>query len=1204
MDKTAIRNFAIEARKILRKSAITEAGFYGITKDGCKDPVQKGNDFEVYETVAGTENRIFGDDIKRRANLVQAIKTLGFEQVIEETAYTWFNRIIAIRFMEVNNYLPTRVRVLSSETGSGTPDIITQADTVELNLTSDELEKIQTAKRENRYDDAFRMLFIKQCNELNAILPGLFEKTDDYMELLLKITYTGDGVIRMLVDSIPEDNFNVETEGQVEIIGWMYQFYNIEPKKVVDDQKEKVRKEQIPAKTQLFTPDWIVRYLAQNSIGRIWIEHLRALDVSVDEKTKAEEFGWEYYLPEAEQKDSLLEELVEIRKPFKELSPQDISCIDPCMGSGHILVYMFDVLMDIYRSEGFNEREAVFDILENNISGLDIDRRAYQLSYFALMMKARSYNRIFFRGKTKDDGNREIAKPKVYAIEESNTINRSQLKFFGVSLSELERNNAINQITGLLDSFTDAKEYGSILNIENYNWSLLLKFVENYGEEGQMSFETLGIEDTKNRLLRIINIGRTMSYKYKIVVTNPPYMAVSDGDAKLNDFVKAHYLAEKKDLYSVFISKCAEFLAPYGYQAMITQHGWMFQGSFVDMRKKTLNRDIINLIHLGAHAFDEISGEIVQTAAFVLCKRNLSEYIARYVRVVDGKSENEKREQYLSKKNIYQTDKSMFEKLPDSSMGYWLTDSLIQAFEGKLLYDYATTKQGLATGSNDTFLRLWFEVNNENIAFSCGSCREAMASHKKWFPCNKGGQYRKWYGNFDYVVDWENDGQKMKNFKGSVIRNPDYYFREGITWSSLGNNLSMRLCPPGFIFESKGSMCFTESNISDRYLLALLNSKVVSECLKVLSPTLDFHEGPMSKVPIIVATNQDEIIELAEKNIEICKKDWDSNETSWDFERHPLVQGKGKISDFYEMWESECQDRMFTLRDNEERIDKIFLKLYGIEEEDSDVSQIASISMPNKSNSIKSLISYAVGCLFGRYSASGKAGILFAGGDWSNDNYDDFEPDADNIIPITDEKYFDDDITMLFMKWIKVTFGEPYYNENIKYIADALDVKGNSAEEKIRNYFLSDFYKNHCDAYSIKGSKKRPIYWLFDSGTENAFKCLIYIHRYNKDTVGRIRSDYLVKTQTAIENALKNSEYIIQTSESTVDKAEATKKRDKYIKQLAEIKDYYQALSHIALSRVELDLDDGVRANYERFQGVEITENGKKKQKIDLLAKI
>lgn len=455
MDKSAIRNFAIEARKMLMKSAETEAGFYGVTKNGCKSPIQKGNDFEVYETIAGTENRIYGADIKRRANLVKAVETLGFEQVMEETAYTWFNRIIAIRFMEVNDYLPTRVRVLSSETGSNTPDIVTQFLDVDLNMMPEELEKVQKAKDENRYDDAFRMLFIKQCNELNAILPGLFEKTDDYMELLLKLSYTSDGVVRMLVDSIDENNFNVETEGQVEIIGWMYQYYNTELK---DDtfaklkKNVKITKERIPAATQLFTPDWIVRYMVENSVGRVWIEHLRAVNPSIDEKEKAEEFGWKYYLPEAEQEDSVAEKLVEIRKDYAGLEPKDITCIDPCMGSGHILVYMFDVLMDIYRSEGFSERDAVFSILKNNIRGLDIDKRAYQLSYFALMMKARGYNRTFFRGKQDEEGNRRFVEPMVLAVEESNTINLGQLKYFGANLNEIEKNNAINQMQGLLEA--------------------------------------------------------------------------------------------------------------------------------------------------------------------------------------------------------------------------------------------------------------------------------------------------------------------------------------------------------------------------------------------------------------------------------------------------------------------------------------------------------------------------------------------------------------------------------------------------------------------------------------------------------------------------------------------------------------------------------------------------------------------------------
>ena len=519
MDKSAIRNFAIEARKMLMKSAETEAGFYGITKNGCQSPVQKGNDFEVYETIAGTENRIYGADIKRRANLVKAVETLGFEQVIEETAYTWFNRIIAIRFMEVNDYLPTRVRVLSSETGNNTPDIVTQSLDVDLNMTPEELEKVQKAKDENRYDDAFRMLFIKQCNELNAILPGLFEKTDDYMELLLKLSYTSDGVVRMLVDSIDENNFNVETEGQVEIIGWMYQYYNTELKAEVFGRPSgaKIRKEDIPAATQLFTPDWIVRYMVENSVGRIWIEHLRAVDPSIDEKEKAEEFGWKYYLPEAEQEDSVAEKLVEIRKDYAGLEPKDITCIDPCMGSGHILVYMFDVLMDIYRSEGFSERDAVFRILENNVRGLDIDKRAYQLSYFALMMKARGYNRTFFRGKQDEEGNRHFVEPLVLAVDESNNLNRSQLKYFGADLDENENNNAINQIVGLLDDLVDAKELGSIINVDQYDWKLLRKFCQNYDVDGQISFDTYGIDKTRDRLSRLVMQGEIMANKYCVV---------------------------------------------------------------------------------------------------------------------------------------------------------------------------------------------------------------------------------------------------------------------------------------------------------------------------------------------------------------------------------------------------------------------------------------------------------------------------------------------------------------------------------------------------------------------------------------------------------------------------------------------------------------------------------------------------------------
>lgn len=1230
MDKTAIRNFAIEARKILMKSAITEAGFYGITKDGCKDPVQKGNDFEVYETVAGTENRIFGDDIKRRANLVQAIKTLGFEHVIEETAYTWFNRIIAIRFMEVNNYLPTRVRVLSSETGSGTPDIITQADTVELNLTSDELEKIQTAKRENRYDDAFRMLFIKQCNELNAILPGLFEKTDDYMELLLKITYTGDGVIRMLVDSIPEDNFNVETEGQVEIIGWMYQYYNTELK---DDtfaklkKNVKITKERIPAATQLFTPDWIVRYMVENSLGRVWIEHLRAVNPSVDEKAKAEEFGWKYYLSEAEQEDDVQAQLVEIRKSYKDLTPQDITCIDPCMGSGHILVYMFDVLMDIYRSEGFSEREAVFDILEKNISGLDIDRRAYQLSYFALMMKARGYNRIFFRGHDDSEGNRVQSVPRVYAIEESNSIDREQLKFFGAGLDELSKNNAINQLEGLLDSLCDAKEYGSILNVEKYDWVLLRSFISDITEDNQESLFGFMALQSKGLLEKLIAIGELLSGKYHSVVTNPPYMGNNGMDKNLDKYVKKHYSIAKMDLYAVFIEKCSNMVKENAFCAMITQHSWMFLKRYQELREKIIQNDIINMNHLGTRAFEEIGGEVVQTTAFVKRLSDTKRYKATYCRLVDVDDAIQKEKEFGKSEYLYLCVKEKYFEIPGSVVAYWASEAFYKVYENsKMLENYAKPRVGLQTSDNNRFVRMWEEVNFKKIGFSFSDRNSAAASIYKWFPYNKGGGYRRWYGNNDFVVNWENDGREIREYNNYLnssrasnigIANTEYYFMENGNWCSVSSKFALRYSPNGFISDTGGSALFTDHDMLI-YLVGLLNCDLVNEFLLIQNPTINFQPGNVASIPVIYSEkHSEEVRRLVLENISLVKADWDSFETSWDFARHPLVElalnqkeiiGESnniRIADCYRQWEAECEDRFTQLKKNEELLNGIFIEIYGLQNELSPnvAEEDISVSRADLERDIRSLISFSVGCMFGRYSIV-KKGLVNAGGEIEDSLYGDYVVDRDAIIPVTDEAYFEDDVVGRFEEFVRSVYGDASLEDNLSFIADVLGTKGNTSREKIRAYFLEGFYKDHCNTYSATGTGKRPIYWMFDSGKENGFKCLVYLHRYNPDTVGLIRSDYLTKGQSMIENALKNAEYAINTSSSAVDRAQATKKRDKYIKQLAEIRAYYPALSHIALQKIPLDLDDGVKTNYEKFQGIEVSIEGEKKQKVDLLAKI
>lgn len=659
MNKNAIKKFAIDARNKLIASVTDKAGMLGITKDACSEPITKGVDFEVYKTTAGTEVTLNKKQCEHRRKLVEQIKARGFDAVIEEEAYTWFNRICAIRFMEVNDYMyPARVRVLSSEkAGKNEPDILTLAPDIDWEFTEDEREYIIDAKMNNKLDDLFRMLFIKQCNLLHEVLPGLFEETEDYTEMLLNISFTNeDDVIRMLVDEergIPEQDFNVSTlneegnpTGQVEIIGWLYQYYNTELK---DDtfaklkKNIKITKERIPAATQLFTPDWIVRYMVENSVGRIWIEHLRSNDPSMDEKATAERFGWKYYLPEAEQEDEVNVKLAEIRTTYKDLKPTDITCIDPCMGSGHILIAMFDVLMDIYESAGYDKREAAFDIVEHNIHGLDIDKRAYQLAYFAVMMKGRGYNRRFFRGR---DDVKPV--PKVYAIMESNDIEMNHLQFFGTSMSEADRTKALEQVKYLLYTFVDAREYGSILNVNACDWELLDRFVNDLDDNGQITFEKLGSDETKEKLQKLIKIAEVMGEKYDAVVTNPPYMGSKQGmNAVLKDYLQQRYSMSKSDLYAVFMELCYRMCKTYRYVAMINQHGWMFLSSYSKLRKFIVeNTEIISMIHLGTRAFDEIGGEVVQTTSFIMCKDNV-DYSGNYVRLIDYTTSSLKKEHFL-----------------------------------------------------------------------------------------------------------------------------------------------------------------------------------------------------------------------------------------------------------------------------------------------------------------------------------------------------------------------------------------------------------------------------------------------------------------------------------------------------------------------------------------------------------------------------
>ena len=1219
MNKTAIKNFAIQARNKLIADISYRAGLMGITTEGISEALpQSTPGTEFYDIGTDTPYSISGDAIAQRRKLVEVIRqkerdsdyATAYKYIIEEVAYTWFNRLIAIRFMEVNDYLPSRTRVLSSIRGRIEPDIIASPFEAGFEFTDEEKEKIFQLKTDNQLDKLFCILFIKQCNALNEQLPALFEKTNDYTELLLNISVIDkEGVVYKLVHDISEDDFNIEKGGQVEIIGWLYQYYNTEPKAEVFGRPSgtKIKKEDVPAATQLFTPDWIVRYMVENSLGRLWVEG------HPNDELKS---NWKYYLEEAEQEPGVEEKLAEIRKEYAELNPEDIKIIDPCMGSGHILVYAFDVLMQIYESAGYGQRDAAVSILKNNIYGLDIDERAFQLSYFAVMMKARQYNRRILNGEHR---------PNLYSIEESNSINSNHMKYFGMSLSEADREKALSQMNSLLDTFIDAKEYGSILTVKEYDFELLERFVSDNEPTGQISLETVGIEDTKEALLQMIAQGKVLGQKYHVVVTNPPYISGSNMNMKLNGFIKENYADYKSDFFSTFIICSSKMTREDGMCGFFTPYVWMFIQSYEKLRQYLYTKCTIEtLIQFEYSAFEEAT---VPVCTFTFRNNHIKSKKGSFVRLVDFRGgmevQRQKTLEAISNHNCgfyYEHSADIFSKIPGKPVAYWFNDKFLSVFKNKCLADIAKPRQGLATGDNERFLRLWSEVGFNKIGFNCNSRVDAERTGKKWFPCNKGGSYRKWYGNNYYLVNWEKDGTVIRNnydSNGKLKSRPqnmDFYFKKGMTWSTISSgNFAMRYSPVGHMFETKGSVCFPNNEGELFYLLGLTNTGIVSIILSVLSPTLDFHEGPLGKVPTILDCNYiNKVSNVVEESICISKTDWDSYETSCDFKHHPLVNHVNidtdkpvTVENSYKYWKSECEQRFTKLRANEEELNRIFIDIYGLQDEltpevlDKDItvhrvfdtkedipeSMKGSAYIRTRRDEIVSLLSYAVGCMFGRYSLDTQ-GLAYAGGEWEASKYTSFKPVLDDIIPITDEVYLEDDIDIItrLCTWLKVVYSENTLEENLDFIAKALGNKGNTSREIIRNYFLNDFFKDHCQTYSVTGSGKRPIYWLFDSGKQNGFKALIYLHRYNADTIGNLRIDYLHRMQRIYESEIERMQDTVDHVANTRDVAAAKKRKEKLQKQLKECREYDEKIAHLALSRIELDLDDGVKVNYRKVQ--------------------
>ena len=1156
MDKNAIKKFAVWARTELIARVSLKGVEYGITEDKIEDANA--------DSVGGKV--LTADEKKQRQALIAEINDKGYKQVMEEVAYTWFNRFSALRFMEVNGYLPSHVRVFTDEENNFKPQIITEA--IHLDLDGLDMEKVYKLKDAEKTEELYKYLLIVQCNALNKILPGMFQKIADYTELLLPDNLLREGsVIQQMIELIPEDDW----KDAVQIIGWLYQYYNSEKK---DDvfaalkKNVKITKENIPAATQLFTPDWIVRYMVENSLGRLWLEghpdvKEQLLPTEEEQSTYAdgnresEDTKWHYYLEEAEQEPEVQEQLAEIRKEYATLTPNQLKVIDPCSGSGHILAYMFDVLMKIYESYGYTTREAVASIVENNLYGLDIDDRAAQLAYFAVMMKARQYDRRFFsRG----------IQPHVYAIVESNHVDKFAVNYFC---------NGDMKLTAAMDTIIkelhDAKEYGSIVTVTPQDWSVL------YDRFAEITVDINMSRDTALReLLPLVQVAEALSQKYDVVVTNPPYMGSSGMSAKLSDYVKKNYPDSKSDLFAVFIEHCGYMAKKNGYQAMITQQVWMFIAGYERLREKLLSRRVVNMLHLGARAFNEIPGEVVQTASFILNLSYISEYSGMYCKLLTGKSEAEKEKEFFNPKQRFSTKQAIFSGIPRTEYIYWVSDALFHAFTHyKKVRDYFTVRNGLTTGDNNRFLRLWFEIRKENIG-------------RKWFPCNKGGTFRRWYGNKDYLIDWENNGFALKNFTDiktgklrSTLRNIDFNFLPSVVVGHVASgDLPFRYVEGGFISESAVNSIYSLNNeVSLIYLLGILNSKSCNYISKMLSPTLGVSPEDILNIPIVV--RDESIVSSVVKNtLAISRIDWDAFETSWDFQHHPFRRKVSTIAEAFEQWQVECDDRFNQLKANEEELNRIFIDIYGLQDEltpeveDKDVT----VRKAELGRDIRSFISYAIGCMFGRYSLE-VDGLAYAGGEWEASKYASFAADKDNIIPICDDEYFEDDIVGLFVEFVKTVYGADTLDENLKFIADALGGKG-QPKEVIRNYFLNDFYKDHCKIY-----QKRPIYWLFDSGKKNGFKALIYMHRYQPDTIARIRTDYVHEQQARYRTAIADLEQRIANA-STGERVKLNRKLTTLQAQEAEIRTYEEKIHHLADQMISIDLDDGVKKNYAIFQDV------------------
>ncbi|PFQ44847.1 SAM-dependent methyltransferase [Bacillus cereus] len=1161
MNKKALKEFAIYARNELREQIALRAQTFGVTSEGSSVLVSGAD----YVEINGNKYPVsYKNSIQK---LLKEVETKGYDNVIEEVAYTWFNRLIAIRYMEVHNYLPSKVRVLSSDTkGKVDPDILTEYQYTDLPVNKEELASLLA---QGNREEAFRKLLVAQCNELSGMMDFLFEKLADYTELLLPVSLLhADSLINKLGKELDDDNFE-----HVEVIGWLYQYYISEKKDEVFTglkKNKKITKENIPAATQLFTPHWIVRYMVENSLGHMWLESHPESELKDDMK---------YYIEPAGQEPAVQVQLEELRN--SNLSPEEITILDPACGSGHILVYAFDLLYKIYEERGYLTKEIPALILEKNLYGIDIDDRAAQLTSFALLMKAREKTKRILRS---------TPKLNVISIQESKNI-------FIEKAADLigETNNEKEEVKELFANFIDAKNFGSILRPKKMDFNKYIEKIRKLKEVGEHNLDTFEVFEQLDRIEEVITQAKFLDKKYDVVITNPPYMGAKGMNDKLRNYVKKYYADSKSDLFAVFMERCKDFTKLNGFYAEITQHSWMFLGSYEDLRHRLLEkRTIYSMIHLGSKAFEEISGEIVQSTSFVIRNIVISNYKSKYYRLTNYLKPEDKEFAFLRKECPFLIKQSQFYNIPGYPIAYWGSKQVQTLFEKYPKFsDLSEPRVGLQTSDNDRFLRFWSEIEINKVGFNYKSTEEALLSRKKWFPFNKGGGYRKWYGNQEYVVNWEDDGYEIKNFydnKGKLKSRPqnaNYYFKEGITWSKIiSSHFSIRYSDTGFIFSDAGMKLFSHKGLL--YYLALMNSKVFSLIISQLSSTMNFEQGNISRVPVVYDKNIEmNVNEKVDSCIEISRNEWDLFERSWEFRKHPFLVHNSELvylEKCYGIWKEHVEKQFYQLKQNEEELNKIFIELYGLQEEltpevpDEEVT----ICRADCARDTKSFLSYCIGLIMGRYSLDVE-GLAYAGGEWDASKYKSFQPDSDGIIPLTDTEYFEDDVVTRLQELLVLMFGQEALAENLGWLAESLTMKNNETPvERLRRYFFDEFYSDHCKIY-----QKRPIYWMADSGKKKGFRALFYLHRYTPETLATMRFSYVQNLQEKLNQEQKRLDQDLVNPDLTA----AMKKR--YNKQLTTIKaqqveliDFDKEMAELANQRIALDLDDGVVVNYKKIESV------------------